>query len=112
MLPCFRPIRLSAISVMKIWPRLCVLQRYSRVKHRLRSRSGSRFELEFAHRASDLKPAHSHRARYSPYAVTVKVDGNDGHREHSCQPAEQRRDVGSGIDLPDIRQHSLFEAVL
>jgi hypothetical protein len=82
------------------------------VKPRLRSRSGSRFDLEFAHRASDFKPAHSHHARYPTYAETVKVDGNNGHREHGCQPAEQDRDVGSGIDLLCVRQQSLFEAVL
>ena len=82
------------------------------MKHRLRSRSGSRFDLEFAHCASDFKPAHSHHARYPPDAVTVQVDGNNGHREYGCQPAEQHREVGSSIDLLGIRQHSLFEAVL
>jgi hypothetical protein len=82
------------------------------VKHRLRSRSGSRFDLKFAHRASDLKPAHSQYARYPNCAVTVKVDGNNGHREHGCQSAEQQREIGDGINLLDIGQYALFEAVL
>jgi hypothetical protein len=62
--------------------------------------------------AADLKPADSEDARYLIYVLAMDVDRNNRYRQYGCKPAEQRRDIGRGINLLGVRQYALSEAML